>query len=259
MTPDQIRAEVQRLATADAGDWCPDGGWQFPFDFGHGIVAPTYAPIQAELHPWRQDVMLAELDRIYAGRYADLSVLDLGACEGAMALALWRRGVRDITCVEVRPNNVAKARFVFERFDADIAVIESDVEAHLARDTRTYDLVLFMGLLYHLIDPFVIFKRIGALCRDTMLIETVLARPATLTFSNDPGYSPTRAAFFVRQDSVVNPTAGTIDLELWPTPEAFIVLLRHGGFPRFTKADYGSSPPRYYDTDERVLGVARKA
>ena len=175
MTPDEIRAEVDRLAKAAAGDWCPGGGWQFPFDFGDGIVAPTYTPTQAELHPWRRDIMLAQLDRIYAGRYGSLSVLDLGAGEGAMALALWQRGVRDITCVEVRPNNVAKAEFVFAHAGAGVAVVEDEVETHLADETRQYDLVLFMGLLYHLVDPFAVLKRIGAVCRDTMVIETVLA------------------------------------------------------------------------------------
>ena len=258
MTPYQIRAEVERLALAAAGDWCPGGGWQFPFDFGHGIVAPTYSPVQSELHPWRRDVMLRELDKIYSGCYAELSVLDIGSCEAAMAVALWQRGVRDITCVEVRPNNIAKAKFVSAHFGAEIKHVEEEVEKFLVRDTRTYDLVLFMGLLYHLIDPFIIMRRIGEKTLETMVIETVLACPSSLAFANDPVYSPTKAAFFIRQDNVASHTAGTIDLELWPTPEAFFALIRHAGFAGFLKADYGPEPPRYFSTDERILGIARK-
>src|SRR3954451_4140028 len=163
MVPDEIRTEVHRLARAAAGDWCPNGGWQFPFDFGNGIIAPTYTPVQAGLHPWRRDVMLRELDNIFAGRYDELSVLDLGAGEGAMAVALWQRGVRSITCVEVRPNNIAKAKFVCNHFGVEAFYIEEEVGSFLSHETKKYDLILFMGLLYHLVDPFPILKKIGEL------------------------------------------------------------------------------------------------
>lgn len=258
MNSGKRRAEVERLANAAAGDWCPGGGWQFPFDFGDGIVARTYSPTQAELHPWRRNIMLAELDAIYAGRYDGLSVLDLGAGEGAMALALWQRGVRDITCVEVRPTNVEKAKFVFGHFGVDARIVEADVEAYLAAETRRYDVVLFMGLLYHLISPFPVLKRIGEMAGDAMVIETVLALPTPVSFANDPQYSPTPAGFFIRRDSAASHTAGTIDLELWPTPEGFFDLLRHGGFSTFKKAEYGPNPPHYFATNQRILGIARK-
>lgn len=108
MTPDQIRAEVERLALAAAGDWCPGGGWRIPFDFRHGVVAPTYTPVQSEVHPWRRDGMLSEFDKIHTDRYAELSVREISSGEVAMTVALWRHRVRDITCVEVQPNNSAK-------------------------------------------------------------------------------------------------------------------------------------------------------
>ncbi|MHB9119715.1 MAG: methyltransferase domain-containing protein [Burkholderiales bacterium] len=259
MTPDMIRAEVDRLAKEAASEsWCPGGGWQFPFDFGNGLVAPTYTPTQAELHPWRREVMLRELDALYAERYGSLSVLDLGAGEAAMSIALWERGVRDITCVEVRPNNIAKARFVASHFGADLKIVEATVEDYLQTDNRKYDLVLFMGLLYHLLDPFAVMRRIGDLTGEVLVIETVLARPMPVTFANAPAYSPTPASFFVREDTVQSHTAGTSDLELWPTPEALFTLLRFARFRQFNKADYGNKPPAYFATDERILGIAIK-
>ena len=97
MKPEEIKTEVLRLAAKAKGDWCPNGGWQFPFDFGHGIVAPTYSPTQVDIHPWRREVMLRSLDAIYAGKYQDLSVLDLGAGEGAMTKQMPSLFLQDMT------------------------------------------------------------------------------------------------------------------------------------------------------------------
>jgi len=90
--------------------------------------------------------MLNNLDKVYTGRYQQLKVLDLGSCEGAMALALWERGVRDITCVEARSSNVEKSRFVFRVKKANIVVVHQDVLSFLRANQKQYDLILFIGL-----------------------------------------------------------------------------------------------------------------
>lgn len=254
-----IASEVARLGQAAAGAWCPGGGWQYPFDFGDGLVAPTYSPTQHRIHPWRRDAMLALLDRHTGGQYGDLSVLDLGSGEGAMALALWRRGVRDITCVEARANNVDKARFVFNVFGAEPRLIHADVSAFLREDGRQHDIVLFMGLLYHLLDPFTIMAAIGERTRRAAVVETVIARPRLNGFDNRAEYQPLPdAAFHIRRDTVQSHTAGLCDLELWPTPAGLQLLLEHGGFTDWHEAAYDADAPDWFSNGERALGVAIK-
>jgi Methyltransferase domain len=237
MTIDKIREEVKRLGeAAGCKDWCPAGGWQFPFDFGNGIVAPTYTPVQA-MHTWRRDVMLNWVSKRIPSNRDCMSVLDLGAGEGAMAIGLWQLGFRDITCVEVRELNVEKAQFAAKVFGANLKLCCTSVEAFLHGETRQYDIVLFMGLLYHLLEPFAVMDSIRRLARQYLILETALALPKSPEFLNRVDYAPSEAAFFLRFDTAKSQTAGISDLELWPNKAMVEVLMNQAGFDRLSWLD----------------------
>ncbi len=256
ISPEEIRIEVNRLSHLSGWDGGPQEGWQYPFHLGHGIITRTYTDVQAELHPWRRDVLLNNLDAIFAGRYHQLSVLDLGACEGSMALALWERGVRDVTCVESRAINVEKARFVFKVKEADICVVQDDIISFLNRDIRQYDLVLFMGLLYHLLDPFRAMHLTAQRVSGVLAMETVVSKPHEIRFDNVPQYSPSVGGFFVHHDSALCNTAGLTNLELWPNREGLEMLLGETGFSDIREMDYGPNPISWYATKQRVMLLA---
>jgi hypothetical protein len=176
-----------------------------------------------------------------------------------MALALWEKGVRDITCVEGRSINVEKARFVFKVKKANIVVIEDDVADFLAHDVRRYDLVLFMGLLYHLLDPFQTMRLAAQRALGYMAVETVLAKPHDLSFDNVPHYSPSPGGFFVRHDSAKCNTAGLSNLELWPDRKGLETLLEEAGFSDLREMDYGADPINWYSTKQRIMMMASRA
>lgn len=255
---EEIQAESDRLSRLSGWEGGPSEGWQYPFDLGYGIVTRTYTEVQSELHPWRRQVLLDNLDPLFMGRYDQLSVLDLGACEGAMALALWERGVRDITCVEARSSNAEKARFVFKVKNADIHVVEQNVLSFLEQEDRRYDLVLFMGLLYHLLDPFLLVNLAAQRTKEVLAMETVLAKPRDLAFDNVEHYSPSTGGFFIRHDSALSSTAGLSDLELWPNREGLELLLGEAGFNELCEMDYGSDPVSWYETKQRVMMLASR-
>jgi predicted RNA methylase len=253
----QIEREVARLAEAAAGDWCPGGGWQFPFDFGNGVVAPTYTPVQA-MHTWRRDVMLESVTKhIPSGREA-VSVLDLGAGEGAMAIGLWEKGFRNITCVEARPLNVEKARFAARVFGASLDLHCTTVEEFLRTDTDRYDIVLFMGLLYHVLNPFGMIEQIGRSTRQFVVLETAISLPRSAGFDNRSDYAPSEAAFFMRIDSAKSHTAGLSDFELWPNRPAVEALARHGGFAKLSWLSGSEPAPSDFTNGSRVMAVMEK-
>lgn len=253
----KFEKEVLRLADNAKGDWCPNGGWQFPFDFGNGIKAPTYTSVQTELHPWRRKVMMDAIENMHSN-FGELSVLDLGSGEGAMSIALWQKGIRDITCVEIRKNNIEKAKFACDHFGASPKHVNCDIEDFLRDNNREYDITIFMGLLYHILNPFAVMKAIGSITKNTMVIETVLASNNSISFVNSKEYSPTNAGFFVRIDSAESHTAGTNDLELWPNEKGLRKLLCYSGFSNFEKCNYGEEAPNKYLNNQRIIGVASK-
>jgi 2-polyprenyl-3-methyl-5-hydroxy-6-metoxy-1,4-benzoquinol methylase len=257
LSTDEIRSEVQRLAKAAAGDWCRDGGWQFPYDFGNGVKAPTYTEAQ-QMHIWRRDAMLDAVAKRFPGPREGLSVLDLGSGEGAMAIGLWEMGFRDITCVEVRSLNIEKAKFAARVFGAQFDIVQTEIADYLAQCARSYDLVLFMGILYHILDPFVTLKRIGELTKSLMILETVVALPKLEGFGNPQEYAPSDSAFYVRIDSNASHTAGLSDFELWPTRGALSKLVRYAGFASMSEI-VGSQPqPEPFANKSRMMLEAIK-
>jgi tRNA (mo5U34)-methyltransferase len=108
--------------------------------------------------------------RLQARVPADLdgwTVLDIGCNAGFYSLELARRGAR-VTAVDHDPHYLRQARWAADLFGlADrIAFEERDVYS-LAHDSRKYDLVLFMGVFYHLRYPVlgldIVARKIGRL------------------------------------------------------------------------------------------------
>lgn len=258
LDPAYIRQRTMDLAlAAKDSDWCPNGGWQFPFDFGHGIAAPTYTAVQ-QMHPWRREMLVSIIQDNVPANYADLSVLDLGAGEGAMAVALWAMGFRDITCVENRPLNIEKAKFACEVFGAKANFVHATVDEFFLKNDKTYDIVIFMGLLYHVLNPFEMARSIGSVAKHSCICETVVAQPRLNGFDNRENYQPGEEAFYVRVDSTKSHTAGIYDLELWPTPGALITLFQHGGFGRVSLVDNKGVVPPDFLSGGRRFAYARK-
>ncbi len=259
MNKEEIKNEIERLAKLAGGkNWCPNGGWQYPFEFGEGIVARTYTDAQVRLHPWRREMLIKNLDKIYSDKYHELSVLDLGSGEGAMSLALWNRGVRDITCVEVRELNVEKAKFVFNHFGVNANIINSSIDDFLDKNTKKYDLVIFMGILYHILNPFDMMKKLSDITKESIVIETVVAKIDDIKFGNRDKYSAQKDGFFIRIDTTESQTAGLSNLELWPTMGALDMLMNENDFTDVELFDFDSNAPFDYLDKERIIGICKK-
>jgi 16S rRNA G966 N2-methylase RsmD len=202
-------------------------------------------------------MLINNLDKIYAGKYGEISVLDLGSGEGAMSLALWNKGVRDITCVEVRDDNIEKAKFVFKYFGVKADIIQNSIEDFLNKNTKQYDVVIFMGILYHLLNPFEVMKKISEIVKNHIVIETVVAKVTNLEFGNRNNYSPTKEGFFIRVDTTDSSTAGLSNLELWPTMGALNMLMNENNFEDVELFEFDLNAPFDYLDKERIIGICK--
>ncbi len=79
-----------------------------------------------------------------------LRILDLAAFEGAFAIEFARHGA-DVVMVEARDPHIAKARFVKEVLGLEnLEVIQDDVRNITVDRLGSFDVVLCLGILYHL-------------------------------------------------------------------------------------------------------------
>jgi tRNA (mo5U34)-methyltransferase len=80
------------------------------------------------------------------------TVLDIGCNAGFYSLEMKRRGAERVVGIDSDPVYLAQARFAAEVSGADIEFRELDVY-NVGQLRERFDLVLFMGVLYHLRHP----------------------------------------------------------------------------------------------------------
>lgn len=109
------------------------------------------------------------------GRPLDaLRVLDLGSHEGQFAIEFARHGA-DVVAVEVRAAHVEKARLVRDWFQLDnLELVQDDVRNVSADRHGSFDVVLCLGVLYHLgaDDGVALLRRVFQMCRHVAILDT---------------------------------------------------------------------------------------
>lgn len=175
--------------------------WFHSIDLGDGVVtAGLKAPGRLAL----------ELDALNLPDLAGLSVLDIGAWDGYFSFAAERRGAARVVALDHYAwsvDQVAQRRFTAEReargvpmspwhevpelwrpddlagragFDLARRRLASQVQPEVGDFMTmeldrlgTFDVVLFLGVLYHLQDPFVALRRLAQVTGRLAIVETV--------------------------------------------------------------------------------------
>ncbi len=154
----ELRAQVEAL-----------GPWFHNIDLGHGV---TTAP----------DHFLGDYPRFKFARFADAipadltgkTVLDIGCNAGFYSMEMKRRGAARVVAIDSDDHYLAQASFVAQTlgFD-DIEFRKLDVYDVAALGEK-FDLVIFMGVLYHLRHPLLALDLIREhVAGDMMLFQTM--------------------------------------------------------------------------------------
>jgi SAM-dependent methyltransferase len=117
---------------------------------------------------------------VFGGSVKGRRVLDLACLEGMYALELAGRGA-DVVAIEGREANIEKARFASRALELGVDFQLGDVR-DLSRDRHgEFDLVLALGILYHLDEPdlFEVVEQIADVCRRALIVDTGVGRGGT--------------------------------------------------------------------------------
>ncbi len=139
--------------------------WYHCLDFGRGVVTPGYSETR-----WGVSGDFVGLPSDLTGK----SVLDVGAWDGFYSFEAERRGARRVLATDSFVWTNAKAGFELAR-----RVLESKVEDRfidvldLSPDrVGTFDVVLFLGVLYHMRHPLLAMERVASVTSDHLIMET---------------------------------------------------------------------------------------
>jgi SAM-dependent methyltransferase len=116
-----------------------------------------------------------------------LRVLDLACAEGIYAIEFARQGAAAVG-IEGRTAHVEKAKFVKDALSlTNLEIVQDDVRNLCEEKYGLFDVVLCLGILYHLDVPdvFSFIERIGEVCRDIAVIDTRITLGPTVSYVYD--------------------------------------------------------------------------
>lgn len=158
--------------------------WFHSIDLGNGIITPGRDRSAAKLKSLR----LPE-------RMDGLTVLDIGTFDGFFAFEAERRGAKSVLAVDSivwdSPEH-GRAGFDLAREALGSSVVARHLEVDELKpgDIGTFDLVMFLGVLYHLRDPLAALSSVASVTGNQLILETFVdllehPQPAAAFYAED--------------------------------------------------------------------------
>ena len=169
--PNGREASVRSVRNSEIQERIDRIHWYHEFDFGHGLRAQVKTP-DAESHRRLWRFIEAELDKI---SFANKAVLDIGCWDGYWSFYAERRKAARVLATDDSTQNWAGTagfnlakELLASRIEADLDMSIYDLDAKIR---EKFDIILCLGVFYHLLDPFYAFSQIRHCCHpDTIVV-----------------------------------------------------------------------------------------
>lgn len=147
--------------------------WHHIIHFPHGIVAPgAYDPRQL-------------FDRLALPDLRGKRVLDVGTRDGFFAFACERLGAEVVAIDHTDPANtgfLAAKRIL----GSSVEYVQANVYTLEPERLGSFDVILFLGVLYHLRHPLLALDRLRALSRGEIFVESLVCDQSLFTGLQQP-------------------------------------------------------------------------
>jgi tRNA (mo5U34)-methyltransferase len=255
LTPAEIRQGIADL-----------GPWFYRFEFGGGIeTTPAIPAAVVDIFDTRLRMVNAAVDAHFGTRLPQIDCLDIGCHEGFYSLAMARRGVKSVTAVDAREENLKRARFVASAMETEgIDYRIGRVETLSAELNRQFDLTLFLGVLYHVEDPMRCLREVAAVTKELCVLETQVVDEVEgfAEWGSRDWIRPYQGILAVIDETgefdAGNRETGVSPMATCPSPKALLFMLKQAGFRR---AEILIPPPGAYEQHargKRVVCAASK-
>jgi 2-polyprenyl-3-methyl-5-hydroxy-6-metoxy-1,4-benzoquinol methylase len=184
-----------------------------------------------------------------------LRILDLACLEGLYAIEFARRGA-EVVAIEGREASVQKARFVKDVLALDQLYIFQDDVRNLSPDKYGYfDVVLSLGILYHLDNPavFSFIESIYEVCRGLAIFDTHISLKPEISYSYKGkeywGKNYVEHQTGAKQEEIETNLWASLDnlTSFWFTPPSLYNFLSHVGFTSSFECNLPVQPIKFND------------
>lgn len=212
--------------------------WFYPFRLPSGRVTMTYdgGALDA-IHATRLAMLQAALRKEFGQSIAQCTAIDIACHQGYFSTQLAQMGARDVLAVDARAEHVADANLIREALHlGNLRVQQSDVHALTPEALGRFDIVLMLGLIYHLENPVGALRVAHALTRRICLVETQIVPGMTgmVDYGSYRFVRPLKGSFGIidETEETHGPEASTTGICLVPSLEALMWIMRKIGFRR---------------------------
>jgi hypothetical protein len=232
--------------------------WMYPWRLSREVETPVLGPELPAIHVTRAALMEDLTRQAIAQAGPEASALDLACNEGWFSHKLLEWGAKTVVGVDIRAENIRRAELLRDHFGiaADrLRLIKSDVFDIRPEVLGCFDVVLLLGLVYHVENPVGLMRKAHELTRSLCVIESQLTRqeePIVYGWGESKRYERAEASFAVRveHDSEGNLLASTPGvMSLIPNRVALLEMARAVGF-----ADVGVAEPVPGQNEQYVVG-----
>jgi len=253
----QIECRKKESIMNDALDRVKNQKWFYEFSLPDGTKTESYLPEAArQIHITRENALRQYLSSLGDG-YS--TALDVSCHEGFFTLVL-SEYFKNVAGLDKNHESLDKAKQITVLLGhSEICLTNSSVE--LYDEKQSADFVLCFGLLYHVENPIQIMRKLAALTKKSLCIETQVL-PYNITGSVEDGsylwQRDLNGLFGLCVDYSHSPEGGMTDLSLVPSRQAIEFLLKQFGFKAVTF--YEPEPEDYeqFVRNQRVIIFAEK-
>jgi len=243
-----------------------NGPWFYRFEFEGGLETTSILPpAVVDIFETRLRMVNSAVEAHFGKRVAEVECLDIGCHEGFYSLAMARKGVRSVLGIDAREQNLSRARFVAEAMGVrGIEYREGRVETLAADLRRTFDLTLFLGVLYHVEDPMRCLRQVAAVTGEMCVIETQVVDEVegSAEWGSREWTRPYAGIIAVIDETPEFDTGvretGISPMATCPSPKALRYMLKQAGFARVVMIEAPAGAYEQHARGKRVVCAAWK-
>lgn len=234
--------------------------WFYPFALPDGSTTELYIDdAVASIHDTRSRMLASVLSPLLKDK--PLTALDIASHQGWYSVQMAELGCQSVRGIEPRLQHIEDAQLITRVLGLDdrISFSQGNIETLSPDTTEPADVVLLMGLIYHLENPVAAIRTARALCKHVCVIETQVGPHVSgmLDWGSHEFVRPIQGCFTIidETDETHGPEASLGGICLAPSTQTLLWVMEKAGFSNVALVAVPEDGYEQHRHGKRVMAV----